>query len=213
MAEEKKYIIDDEELGCDGMNTAEEAVDVPECAESNGSECDKKIKKEPKESKKQKAEIEALKVKLTEAEAKLEATQNEAADKYARLAAEYDNFRRRTQKEKEGIYAEAVAATIMGIVPVIDNLMYAEQFGGGQDNPEKFAEGVKLILNKLPETLEKMNVSVFGKPGDTFDPNLHNAIMHVDDDSYGEGEITDVLQCGYKYGDKVIRYAMVKVAN
>ncbi len=213
MAEEKKYIIDDEELGCDGMNTAEEAVDVPKCAESNGSECDKKIKKEPKESKKQKAEIEALKVKLTEAEAKLEATQNEAADKYARLAAEYDNFRRRTQKEKEGIYAEAVAATIMGIVPVIDNLMYAEQFGGGQDNPEKFAEGVKLILNKLPETLEKMNVSVFGKPGDTFDPNLHNAIMHVDDDSYGEGEITDVLQCGYKYGDKVIRYAMVKVAN
>ena len=213
MAEEKNYIIEDEELGCDAASATDETADAPECTEDESSKCDKKAKKEPKESKKLKAEVEALKVKLAEAEAKLEGVQSEAADKYARLAAEYDNFRRRTQKEKEGIYAEAVAATVMGIVPVIDNLMYAEQFGGGKDNPEKFAEGVKLILDKLPETLEKMNVSVFGKPGDTFDPNLHNAIMHVDDDSYGEGEITDVLQCGYKYGDKVIRYAMVKVAN
>ncbi len=213
MAEEKNYIIDDEELGCDTADTTDETADATECTGDGTSKCDKKAKRDSKESKKLKAGAEALKVKLAEAEAKLEAAQNEAADKYARLAAEYDNFRRRTQKEKEGIYAEAVAATIMGIVPVIDNLMYAEQFGGGQDNPEKFAEGVKLILDKLPETLEKMNVSVFGKPGDTFDPNLHNAIMHVDDDSYGEGEITDVLQCGYKYGDKVIRYAMVKVAN
>ena len=217
MTEENKYIIDDEELFSDANAAAEEAVDSSEGCDTVdtecAAECDKKAKKEPKESKKLKAEIEALKTKLAEAEAKLEATQSEAADKYARLAAEYDNFRRRTQKEKEGIYAEAVASTVMGIVPVIDNLMYAEQFGGGKDNPEQFAEGVKLILSKLPETLEKMNVSVFGKPGDTFDPNLHNAIMHVDDDSLGEGEITDVLQCGYKYGDKVIRYAMVKVAN
>ena len=217
MTEENKYIIDDVELFDDAAVAAEEAFETSECGDADHAECiaecDKKAKKEPKESKKLKAEVEALKTKLAEAEAKLEATQSEAADKYARLAAEYDNFRRRTQKEKEGIYAEAVASTVMGIVPVIDNLMYAEQFGGGKDNPEQFAEGVKLILSKLPETLEKMNVSVFGKPGDTFDPNLHNAIMHVDDDSLGEGEITDVLQCGYKYGDKVIRYAMVKVAN
>ena len=75
------------------------------------------------------------------------------------------------------------------------------------------ADGLKMILSKLPETLEKMNITEFGAVGETFDPNLHNAVMHVDDDSYGEGEIVDVLQCGYKYGDKVLRYAMVKTAN
>ncbi len=185
-------------------------------SEVNSVECEEKSqKKESKTSKdkKLKAEIEALKAKLAEVEAKNVSEAAEAADKYARLAAEYDNFRRRSQKEKEAAYGDAVAATVMGIVPIIDNLMYAEKFGGGEDNPEKFAEGVKLILSKVPETLEKMNVSVFGVPGETFDPNLHNAIMHVEDENYGEGEIVDVLQCGYKYGDKVIRYAMVRVAN
>ncbi len=183
-------------------------------AETAEAEADGKCTKHRgRETKKLKAEIESLKKSLAEAEAKAKADEAAASDKYARLAAEYDNFRRRTAQEKASLYGEAVAATVMGIVPVIDNLMYAEQFGGGADNPEKFAEGVKLILGKLPETLEKMNVTIFGKAGETFDPNLHNAVMHVDDDSYGEGEITDVLQCGYKYGDRVIRYAMVKVAN
>lgn len=202
MSEEIKNINNEEVCNCDSE------VDSAECGE-------KSLKKEAKTSKdkKLKAEIEALKAKLAETEAKSAADAAEAADKYARLAAEYDNFRRRSQKEKEGVYGDAVAATVMGIVPIIDNLMYAEKFGGGEDNPEKFAEGVKLILSKVPETLEKMNVSVFGVPGETFDPNLHNAIMHVEDENYGEGEIVDVLQCGYKYGDKVIRYAMVRVAN
>ena len=196
------------------INT-EETVEQAEC--ENVSECEEKAQKKEskssKETKKLKSELEALKTKLAEAEAKNVADAAEAADKYARLAAEYDNFRRRSQKEKEAVYGDAVAATVMGIVPIIDNLMYAEKFGGGDDNPEKFAEGVKLILGKVPETLEKLNVTVFGKAGETFDPNLHNAVMHVEDESYGEGEIVDVLQCGYKYGDKVIRYAMVRVAN
>ncbi|MBR6808176.1 MAG: nucleotide exchange factor GrpE [Clostridia bacterium] len=202
MSEENKDI--NTEDVCDASS---EETDV-NCEEST-------LKKQSKSSKdkKLKAELEALKAKLAEAEAKNASDAAEAADKYARLAAEYDNFRRRSQKEKEAVYGDAVAATVMGIVPIIDNLMYAEKFGGGEDNPEKFAEGVKLILGKVPETLEKMNVSVFGTPGETFDPNLHNAVMHVEDDSYGEGEIVDVLQCGYKYGDKVIRYAMVRVAN
>lgn len=165
------------------------------------------------EGKKLKAEIESLKARLAEAEKKAETDAAEAADKYARLAAEYENFRRRSKTEREAVYGDAVADTIMGIVPLIDNLMYADKFGGGADNPEKFAEGVRLILGKVPEILGKMNVSVFGEAGETFDPNLHNAVMHVEDESFGEGEITDVLQCGYKYGEKVIRYAMVKVAN
>ena len=175
---------------------------------------EEKAEKSPKDqTKKLKSEIEALKTKLADAEKKLEEDSAAAQDKYTRLAAEYDNFRRRSKEEKDAVYGGAVADTLMGIVPIIDNLMYAEKFGGGEDNPEKFAEGVKLILGKLPETLEKMNVSVFGEAGETFDPNLHNAVLHVDDENYGEGEIVDVLQCGYKYGDKVIRYAMVKVAN
>ena len=70
-----------------------------------------------------------------------------------------------------------------------------------------------MILSKLPETLEKMNITMFGEAGEIFDPNLHNAVMHVDDENYKEGEIVDVLQCGYKYGDKVLRYAMVRTAN
>ena len=184
-----------------------------ECTAECETKNSKKESKSSKESKKLKAEIEALNLKLAEAEAKNASDTAEAADKYARLAAEYDNFRRRSQKEKEAVYGDAVAATVMGIVPIIDNLMYAEKFGGGEDNPEKFAVGVKLILDKVPETLEKMNVTIFGKPGETFDPNLHNAVMHVEDDNYGDGEIVDVLQCGYMYGDKVIRYAMVRVAN
>jgi len=195
------------------MNTEETGDTAAECASECEEKAQKKESKSSKESKKLKAEIEALKAQLAEAEEKSAADAADAADKYARLAAEYDNFRRRSQKEKEGVYGDAVAATVMGIVPIIDNLMYAEKFGGGEDNPEKFAEGVKLILDKVPETLEKMNVSIFGKPGETFDPNLHNAIMHVEDENYGEGEIVDVLQCGYMYGDKVIRYAMVRVAN
>ena len=196
---------------------AEDIKDMETEAEAETVEAEvteeKEKKSSSKDSKKLKSEIEALKARLDAAEKKAEADAAEAADKYARLAAEYENFRRRSKTEREAVYGDAVADTVMGIVPIIDNLMYADKFGGGNENPEKFAEGVRLILGKLPETLEKMNVSVFGVAGETFDPNLHNAVLHVDDESYGEGEIVDVLQCGYKYGEKVIRYAMVKVAN
>ena len=195
------------------MDEEKEIMSGEETAEPKAETASEKPRKAQSDTKKLKSEIEALKKKLEEAEKKLEEQSAEAQDKYARIVAEYDNFRKRSQKEKEATYGDAVSDTLMGIVPIIDNLMYAEKFGGGEDNPEKFAEGVKLILGKLPETLEKMNVSVFGEPGETFDPNMHNAVMHIDDESFGEGEIVDVLQCGYKYGDTVLRYAMVKVAN
>ena len=128
-----------------------------------------------------------------------------------RIAAEYDNFRKRTQNEKANIYGDAVSDTLAGLLPIIDNLQYAEKYSSG--DAEKVAEGLKMILSKLPETLEKMNITMFGEAGEIFDPNLHNAVMHVDDENYKEGEIVDVLQCGYKYGDKVLRYAMVRTAN
>lgn len=164
-------------------------------------------RKEKKAEKKLRAELEEARKKYADAEAK----SAELLDKYTRLAAEYDNFRKRSQKEKESVYGEAIEDAVKGLLPVIDNLQYASKYGNA--DPEKFAEGVRLILDKLPENLAKLNVKPFGAPGDTFDPNLHNAVMHEENDAYGEGEIIDVLQCGYLYGDRVIRYAMVKVAN
>lgn len=192
--------------------TEEKDTKVPETEETATPEqepvAEEKGKKEKKaDTKKLKAELEETK-KALEAEKQKSA---DATDKYMRLAAEYDNFRKRAQKEKDGVYGDAVADTLMGLLPIIDNLQYASKYGDG--DPEKFAEGVKMILDKLPETLEKLHIKPVGVPGETFDPTYHNAVMHEENDAYGENEIVDVLQSGYLYEDRVIRYAMVKVAN
>lgn len=184
-------------------------IDFEESApETDASESDHKDKKEKRsEVKKLKTEIEDLK-KALEAE---KTRADETNDKYLRLAAEYDNFRKRTQADRKNIYTDAVSETLGGLLPTIDNLQYAAKYSGG--DAEKVAEGLNMILSKLPETLEKMNIKAFGEPGEIFDPNIHNAILHVDDESLGEGEIVEVLQQGYMYGERVLRYAMVKVAN
>ena len=169
--------------------------------------------KEP-EPKGRRGEIRKLKKELEEAKKSLEAEKAktaEAEDRALRLAAEYDNFRKRTQSERSGIYANAVSDTLSGLLPIIDNLQYAAKYSGG--DAEKVAEGLNMILSKLPETLEKLGIRAFGEAGETFDPALHNAVMHVEDEEHGEGEIVEVLQQGYMYGDKVLRYAMVKTAN
>ena len=183
-------------------------VDLEETVADNEATVDSKEKKEKK------SEIKKLKSELEEAKKALEAERTKAEeinDKYLRLAAEYDNFRKRTQTERKNVYGEAVADTLGGLLPIIDNLQYAAKYSGG--DAEKVAEGLNLILGKLPETLERMNIKAFGEPGETFDPNLHNAILHIDDENLGEGEIVEVLQQGYMYGERVLRYAMVKVAN
>ncbi len=180
------------------------------CAEQAEPEAkaEEKCKKDKKsDAKKLKAEIEEL-TKALDAEKK---RADEANDKYMRLAAEYDNFRKRSQKEKDAVYGDAISDAIKGIIPIIDNLQYAQKYQNG--DREKFAEGVELILSKVPETLEKMNIKMFGEAGEQFNPEIHNAVFHIEDDSFGENEIAEVLQCGYMHGEKVIRYAMVKVAN
>ena len=157
-------------------------------------------------------ELKKLKSHITRLENELKSAKDEAKsanDKYLRVCAEYDNFRKRSQKEREGIYADAAADSLKELLPLIDNLERATQY----TNPEKVAEGVEMVLSTLPAVFEKLKVSSFGEAGETFDPNLHNAVMHVEDSEKGEGEITDVFQKGYKIGDKVVRYAMVKVAN
>ena len=203
MTEEKDIQVPETE------NTVAEPEEIKETPEEAAGEAAEETGKKDK-----KADVKKLKAELEELKKALEAEQQKAAeanDKYLRICAEYDNFRKRTQKEKENTYAEAVADTVKGLLPVIDNLQYASKYGNA--DPEKFAEGVKLILDKLPETLEKMHIKPVGAPGETFDPALHNAVMHEESDEHGENEIMDVLQSGYLYEDRVIRYAMVKVAN
>ncbi len=144
------------------------------------------------------AEIESLKASLAE--------QN---DKYLRMAAEYDNFRRRSREEKDAIYETAMTDTISELLPIIDNLERAAMYEDG----EKVKEGLVMTAKAAIAVFEKLGVEDFGKPGETFDPNIHNAVFHVDDESFGEGEIVEVLQKGYKRGKRVIRFAMVKSAN
>ena len=134
----------------------------------------------------------------------------EAADKYLRLAAEYDNYRKRTAKEKDGIWTEAKAQTVAAFLPVYDNLERALK----QDTAdEAYKKGVELTMKGLQDALTGLGVEVIPALGETFDPNRHSAVMHVDDEEAGENTIVEVFQQGFLCGDKVIRFAMVKVAN
>lgn len=175
----------------------EENKNIPETAEEAVKE-EKKEKKAAKQDKKLLEEIEELKAKLAEQE-----------DKYLRMAAEYDNFRRRSREEKDAIYENAMADTIKELLPIIDNLDRASSFTEG----DKILEGLILISKSTASVFEKLGVEEYGKVGETFDPNIHNAVFHVDDDQYGEGEIVEVFQKGYKKGKHIIRFAMVKTAN
>lgn len=186
---------------------AEEAAEAAaeEAKEEATEEAPKDKKQEAKDAKKQKAKVKELERELGATKAKLA----ESEDKYLRLAAEYENFRKRSKAEREGIYAEAAADAVKELLPIFDNLNRATEY----TNPEKVAEGVALILKSLPDVFAKMKITVYGEAGEQFDPNIHNAVMHIEDEAYGENEIVDVFQQGYMLGDKVVRYAMVRVAN
>ena len=144
--------------------------------------------------------------KLREAEQKLAAEH----DGYLRLAAEYDNFRKRSQREKDGIYADARAATVEKFLPVYDNL---ERALSQQTADEAFKKGVEMTMNQLVSVFDTLGVKPFGAAGEAFDPALHNAVMHCEDEALGENVIAEVFQKGFTLGDKVVRFAMVKVAN
>lgn len=162
-------------------------------------------KKDKKKNKKADAEVEALKEAILAKEKEIA----ELNDKYLRLYAEYDNFRRRSAKEREAIYADAKSDTLKNILPILDNMERATAFS----EADKILEGMNLILKSFNDNFAKMDVKEIEAMGKTFDPNVHYAVMHVDDESYGENEVIEVLQKGYICGDRVIRYAMVKVAN
>ena len=131
-------------------------------------------------------------------------------DKYLRLAAEYDNFRKRSAKEKESAWSDAKGDTAAAFLPVYDNLERAIKQPCGD---EAYAKGVEMTMNQLKEVFSKLGITEIPALGEPFDPNVHNAVMHVEDDTVGENTIVEVFQAGFKNGEKVIRFAMVKVAN
>ena len=131
-------------------------------------------------------------------------------DKYLRLCAEYDNFRKRSQKEKDNLYADIKAETLKKFLPVYDNLVRALD---QSTEDEAYRRGVEMIMTQFNTTMERLGVTEIESLGQKFDPAFHNAVMHVEDEEKGENEIVEVFQKGFLMGDKVIRFAMVKVAN
>ena len=183
-AREEAEAVSEQEAG--EANQTPETAEAPEAPESKEG----KAKKEPK---KDQGQLLA-----------------EAADKYLRLAAEYDNYRKRTAKEKEGVWTEAKAQTVAAFLPVYDNLERALK----QDTAdEAYKKGVELTMKGFQDALTGLGVEVIPALGETFDPNRHSAVMHVDDEGAGENTIVEVFQQGFLCGEKVIRFAMVKVAN
>ena len=191
-----------------------EAQPVPEKPQESPAEekTDKKAdKKDEKKEKKFGRKKEDERAAALEAEK--EALEKEKAalnDKYLRICAEYDNFRRRSQKEKDNLYGEIKANTVQQFLPVYDNLTRALKQG---TEDEAYRKGVEMIMTQFENTLEKLGVKKIESLGQTFDPKLHNAVMHVDDEEQGENTIVEVFQEGFTVNDRVIRFAMVKVAN
>ena len=159
------------------------------------------VEKKEKKSKKADKSAEEL-IKLQEEYAALN-------DRYMRTLAEYDNFRRRSREEKDALYDSAVADTVLELLPIIDNLERAAAY----DEGEKIKDGLVMTAKSVDSVFAKLKIEAVGAPGDKFDPNLHNAVLHDENPDLGEGEITDVFQKGYKKGSKMIRFAMVKTVN
>lgn len=180
--------------------TEEEVKEGAPAAEEEKTEEAAETKKEKKNKK-----TRELEAKITE----LQAAIAERDDKYLRLAAEYDNFRRRSQKERENVYSDAYSDAINALLPVLDNLGRAV----GCEDPKALSDGLSLILKSFDEGLAKLGIEEIKAEGETFDPERHYAVLHIEDENYGESEVVEVLQKGYTRGDKVIRYAVVKVAN
>ena len=131
-------------------------------------------------------------------------------EQFLRLAAEYDNYRKRTAKEKENLWTDAKADTIQSFLPVYDNLERALK----QDtSDEAYKKGVEMTMNQLKEVFAKLGITEIEAQGQPFDPNLHNAVMHIEDENLGENVVAQVFQAGFMLGEKVIRFAMVQVAN
>ena len=183
----------------------EEAPPAEESAESA-----EKAEKAPKGKKKKEKTYTLTQAQMEAAE--LAAEQLESVkDQFVRLTAEYDNYRKRTAKEKDSLYQDAKADTIREFLAVYDNLERAVATEGDEDSPHK--KGLEMIFHQYQEILKKLGVTEIEAQGQTFDPEKHNAVMHIDDENFGENVVSQVFQAGFMLGDKVIRHAIVQVAN
>lgn len=198
MAENKEEVLEKEECSDDAKE-----LDKEKCEKKSEKKCggrkEKVLEKTIEEKDKKISELEAL-VKDTE-------------DKYLRMLAEYDNFRKRAQKEKDAIYTDTKAECVENLLSVLDNLERAAAVDVSKSDAQSVVDGVVKILEQAAETFGKMGVEEIPAKGERFDPELHNAVMHEDSEDYEENTISDVFLKGYKIGDKVIRHSMVKVMN
>lgn len=151
------------------------------------------------------------KEEVVSSEEKLKTELKDCKDKMLRIAAEYENYRKRSEKEKEAIYSDAISFAVLGILPVADSLEAALNSLQGQ--PEESRKGIELIKSQFTKALEVLDVKAFGEVGDKFDPSIHSAVSHIEDDSEKENEIAKVFQKGYKSKNRIIRHAMVQVIN
>lgn len=151
-------------------------------------------------------ELESLKAEL----AKLKEEKDALNDRYLRTLAEYDNFRKRSQREKEAVYGDATVDTVSKLLPILDSFDRASNY---ECQDTEFKKGIDLIGNSIKEAFDQLGIKEIPAMGEQFDPKFHNAVMHNDDPAYGENVITDVYRKGYTLGEKVIRFSMVVVAN
>lgn len=201
MAVKKEKQVPDEKENKNAEQGEENPVKQPECETAKAEEGEKT------------AGTAAETVNAEEA-VKITAELESIKERYLRLAAEYDNYRKRTAKEKDTIYADAMASTVAAFLPVADNLTRAaDQCECGEEAYKSLKEGIVLTLRQLEEVLAKLNVKEITAQGEQFDPELHNAVMHIEDESIDDNTIVEVFQKGFKIGDRVIRHAVVKVAN
>lgn len=198
---EEEYVLDgDVAVPVTGEEVSEEAEETEEAEEASEKEAPEEVSEDSEETAEDASAAELAELK----------------DRYMRLLAEYDNFRRRTQKEKEEIYSAAVAEVVKEWLPLVDDIERAVASSENMDESsvEKVAEGIRLIGKQAGNVLGKLGVEeIEGKEGEAFDPNLHEAVMHVEDEAFGEQQIAQVFQKGYTCKGKVIRHTVVKVAN
>ena len=193
--------------------TPEEPKEVPQEEAPPAEEAPETAEKTEKAAKGRKKKEKTYTLTREQMEAaELAAKQLESVkDQFVRLTAEYDNYRKRTAKEKDNLYQDAKADTIKEFLAVYDNLERAVSTEGDEDSPHK--KGLEMIFHQYQEILKKLGVTEIEALGQSFDPEKHNAVMHIDDETYGENVVSQVFQAGFTLGDKVIRHAIVQVAN
>lgn len=188
--EKKKKKIDEENTECENANDSAAETEAGAAVEDTGNQAD-----------------------AENADGGLKAELERMKDKMMRHAAEFDNYKKRTAKERDELYAMGVCDTVEKILPVRDNLERAVTAADGAGGGETLADGVKMILKQLDDVLSAIGVEAIKTVGETFDPEKHNAVMHEENGEYGENTVSEELMKGYMYKDKVVRHSMVKVAN